>query len=123
MKFVIDPEVVVTNLHSLCEQNNSRLTFKQAVYALAEKGIVLPGKTNKEQIQILTALINLCEPSFLDARPGRNGGVGMPSMRSAKATKAAKARSAVLATMMRDSAEEHEPEEADQDEDIELTGT
>lgn len=120
MKFVIDPEVVVTNLHSLCEQSNSRLTFKQAVYALAEKGIVLPGKTDKEQIQILTALINLCEPSFLDARPGRNGGVGLPSMRSAKP---AKAKMATLATMMRDNAEEHGAEDANQDEDIELTGT
>jgi len=118
MNFVIDPASVVTTLHSLIEQKNSRLTFLQAVHELAAKGLVLPGKTKKEQVQVLTALINLCNPDFLNARPGKGGGVGLPSMRAAKP---AKARGAALASLVQ--AERSEQATSDHDDSVDLTGT
>ena len=120
MSFVIDPVSVVTTLHSLVEQKNSRITFLQAVHELAAKGLVLPGKTEKEQVQVLTALINLCSSDFLDARPGRSGGVGLPSMRADKLSKPARAKKTRLASLMHDAQASHD---AESEEETDLTGT
>jgi hypothetical protein len=118
MNFRVDPVVVVSTLHSMLEQKNSRMTTVQAVHELAAKGLVLPGKTDKEQAQILTSLISLCNLDFLDVRPGKGGGVGLPSMRSAtgKASKRA-----TVAGMMRDAAEDDSTTDSDQE--IRNTGT
>lgn len=93
MNFRVDPFDVIRCLHSLVEQKESRITFIQAVQLLASKGLVLPGKNKKEQAQVLASLVNLCDSNFLNVRPGKGGGVGLPSF--VPATKrAGRARSA-----------------------------
>lgn len=87
MNFRVDPVVVVNTLKSMLEQKDSRMTTIQAVYELAAKGLVLPGKTDKEQVQLLNSIISLCEPSFLNVRPGKGGGVGLPSMQKSATVK------------------------------------
>lgn len=82
MNFRVDPLTVVTTLHSMIEQNNGRMTVIKAVHRLAAKGLALPGKTDKEQAQVLNSLISLCSPGIFDIRPGKNGGIGLPSMHS-----------------------------------------
>jgi hypothetical protein len=87
MNFRVDPLAVVNTLHSMIEQNNSRMTAVKAVHELAAKGIVLPGKTDKEQAQVLASLISLCSSSFLDVRTGKGGGIGLPTTRAAATSK------------------------------------
>lgn len=115
MNFRVDPFDVVNTLHSILEQKNVRMTVVQAVHELAAKGLVLPGDSDKEQSQVLTALVNLCDPSFLDTRPGRGGGVGLPTMRAAKSKKAGRA---TVASVVRDL----ESQDADTEDQLE-TGT
>jgi len=84
MSFRISPVEICNTLHSLVEQSETRISFGEAVHLLASKGLVLPGKTEKEQTKVLSSLINLCSPSYLDVRRGRSGGVGLPSKHEAK---------------------------------------
>jgi hypothetical protein len=94
MNFRVDPFTVIKTLHSIVEQKDARVTFLQAVNELAAKGLALPGETEKEQCQVLAALVNLCDPSFLDTRPGRGGGVGLPSMHGSSSDKAGRRKRA-----------------------------
>jgi len=87
MSFSVDPVVVVSTLHSILEQTDRRLTFSEAVDRLAAVGVVLPGSELKDQVKNLSALISFCDSTFLDARPGRGGGIGLPSVHSSKAKK------------------------------------
>lgn len=117
MSFSVDPVVVVSTLHSLLEQTDRRLTFPEAVDRLASVGVVLPGSDLKDQVKNLSALISFCDPTFLDARPGRGGGIGLPSLHASKSKK--KSRVVDLVGDLNDQS----LDSSDEDEYLDDTGT
>lgn len=119
MNFRVDPVVVVSTLHSILEQSENRLTFADAVDRLASVGVVLPGKDLKDQVKALSVLVSLCEPSFIDARPGRNGGVGVPSVHASKSKK----KSVVSDLVSKLDSEDAESDDTDAEESALDTGT
>lgn len=74
--FRSDPDLIVSALLDLVDSQKNRISVKNAVSALKNKGFNLGDKPE----DTVSALVSLTNSDLLDLRPGKNGGIGRPKV-------------------------------------------